>query len=78
MHHNPNLDDALAQALLALLTEDHAGLWSLDELDKTLTPGAKHRTEEAVQTLYGAGLVHRVGDLVCATRAAHVAQRLAA
>lgn len=78
MHHHPNPDDALAQAILALLTEDHTGLWSREELERTLAPTTAHRTEEAIQELYGAGLLHRVGDLVCASRAAHTAQRLAA
>jgi HD-like signal output (HDOD) protein len=33
--------------------------------------------EDAVEDLYAAGLIHRLGHLVCATRAAHEAQRLA-
>jgi hypothetical protein len=77
MHHQPTPHDALAQAILALLTEDHPGRWSLDELDRTLTPDDADRTAEAVADLHGAGLVHRCGEFVFATRAAHAAQRLA-
>src|ERR1700742_4454481 len=78
MHHHPNPHDALAQAILALLTEVHAGLWSLHELKRTLAPTAPHDTDEAVQALHGAGLLPRAGGCVFASRAAHTAQRLAA
>lgn len=78
MHHHPNPHDALAQAILALLIEDHAGLWSLHELERTMAPTTSGDTEEAVQALHGAGLVHRVGEFVFASLAAHTAQRLAA
>jgi hypothetical protein len=44
MHHNPipgveprDPADALAQAILGLLIHDHPGLWSLAELDRSLT-----------------------------------------
>ena len=84
MHHHPSpvsTDDALAQAILGLLIHDHPGLWSLAELDRTLTPSASapaaHRTEDAVEVLYAAGLLHRTGEFVFASRAAHAAQRLA-
>lgn len=93
MHHHPipgpELGDpveALAQAILGLLTHDHPGLWSLSELDRSLTssgktqPGAeppRAPTEDAIEQLYAAGLIHRVGQFVFATRAAHAAQRLA-
>ena len=72
-------DDALARAILDLLTIDHPGMWSMDELDRTLTPSAapkSARTEDAIESLYAAGLVHRNGAFVFATRAAHEAQRL--
>ena len=76
----------LQQALLGLLVCDHPGLWSLAELDWALhpssdtPPGAEPNrayVEDAVEDLYAAGLVHRVGHYVFATRAAHEAQRLA-
>jgi hypothetical protein len=73
--------EALAQAILGLLIDDHPGLWSLAELDRSLTPStappAAYRTEDAVEQLYAAGLIHRTGEFVFATRAAHAAQRLA-
>jgi hypothetical protein len=37
----------------------------------------RHDTEDAVERLYAAGLLHRVGQFVFVTRAAHNAQRLA-
>jgi hypothetical protein len=93
MHHNPipgtqpgDPAEALAQAILGLLVDDHPGLWSLAELDRSLTssgqisPGAeppRHVTEDAVEQLYAAGLIHRIGQFVFATRCAHTAQRLA-
>ena len=82
MHDNPipASDDALARAILDLLTIDHPGHWSMAELDRTLTPSGappSSRTEDVVETLYAAGLVHRHGSFVFATRAAHEARRLA-
>jgi hypothetical protein len=93
MHHHPipgvapgDAEDAFDTALLGLLIDDHHGLWSLAELSRSLTsstqaasgdPAPSHETEDAVERLYAAGLIHRVGQFVFATRAAHVAQRLA-
>jgi hypothetical protein len=81
MLDQPNPTDALAQAILGLLIDDHPGLWSMAELDRTLTPStrpaASHETVDAVETLHAAGLLNRVGDYVFASRAAHAAQRLA-
>jgi HD-like signal output (HDOD) protein len=93
MHHQPipgfesgDSAEALAQAILGLLIDDHQGLWSLSELDRSLTSSGRiaagaepprHVTEDAVEALYAAGLLHRVGQFVFASRAAHAAQRLA-
>ncbi len=93
MLHNPNpglapgdCEHALEQALLDLLVHDHPGLWSLPELTRSLTSSSQtaatgeppaHDTEDAIERLYAAGLLHRVGQFVFATRAAHNAQRLA-
>jgi hypothetical protein len=93
MHRNPNpgvepgtAEDSLDEALLGLLVHDHPGLWSLHELTRSLTSSAQtadgceppaHDTEDAIERLYAAGLIHRIGQFVFATRAAHSAQRLA-
>jgi hypothetical protein len=93
MHHNPipgvepaAAEDAFDAALLGLLTIDHAGHWSLAELSRSLISSAqvgggheppRHEVEDAIERLYAAGLIHRVGQFVFATRAAHTAQRLA-
>jgi hypothetical protein len=79
-------EDTLDEALLGLLIHDHPGLWSLTELNRSLTSSSQtvsgnepptHDTEDAIERLYAAGLIHRVGQFVFATRAAHAAQRLA-
>jgi hypothetical protein len=93
MLHNPNpgpslgdAEDTLDAALLDLLIHDYPGLWSLAELTRSLTSSSQtvdtgeppaHETEDAIERLYAAGLLHRIGSYVFATRAAHNAQRLA-
>lgn len=80
MHDQPipaESDDALARAVLDLLTIDHPGHWSIAELARTVTPRNPSGTEDAVASLHAAGLLHRCGEFVFATRAAHEAQRLA-
>lgn len=80
-------DGPLKQAVLGLIVYDHQGLWSLSELDRSLQASAeartgdepsRARTEDIVQQLYAAGLLHRVGQFVFATRAAIEATRHAA
>jgi hypothetical protein len=72
-------------ALLSMLVEDPVGLWSITELDRSLSPSSESRsgdepsrmnTEDAIQRLYAAGMLHRLGQFVFATRAAHAVQRL--
>ena len=82
MHDNPN-PDPIQHALMGLLLEDRT-LWSLAELHRSLTPAngdtptkVAPAIEDAVEDLYAAGLVHRIGNYVFATRAAHAAERLA-
>ena len=79
-------EDSFDEALLGLLIDDHPGLWSLAELTRSLTSSAQiadggdlptHDTEDAIERLYAAGLIHRIGGFVFATGAAHTAQRLA-
>ncbi len=93
MHSQPNpaveagtAEDSFDEALLGLLIDDHPGLWSIGELSRSLTSSAQaadggdlptHDTEDAIERLYAAGLIHRVGGFVFATRAARTAQRLA-
>ena len=93
MHSQPNPattagtpEDNLDEALLGLLIHDHPGLWSLAELTRSLTSSAQAAdggdlptldTEDAIERLHAAGLIHRIGNYVFATRAAHAAQRLA-
>jgi hypothetical protein len=76
----------LSQALLGLVCEDHPSLWSLAELDRCLQSSDQaragdqqpsHRVEDAVADLHAAGLIHRLGHFVFATRAALAAQALA-
>jgi HD-like signal output (HDOD) protein len=85
MHPQPNPGsdpDVLAHAILGLLTEDHPGLWSIADVDRALRPSnaaatGSTPTRDAIEALYAAGLLNRVGDCVFASRAAHEAQRLA-
>ena len=79
-------EDSFDEALLGLLIDDHSGLWSIAELNRSLTSSSQtsggdepptHDTEDAIECLYAAGLIHRIGTYVFATRAAHTAQRLA-
>jgi hypothetical protein len=81
----PDDHTQLQQALLGLIVCDHPGLWSITELDRCLQPsGDTHggaepnrcATEDAVEDLYAAGLIHRIGDYVFATRAAVAAERI--
>jgi hypothetical protein len=79
MHCHPISDPALAEAILGLLIDDHPTLWSVAELDRSLTPPGSSRsssTEDALASLYADGLIHRCGDFVFATRAAHACRRL--
>jgi hypothetical protein len=90
MHHQPipgQCEDAFDQALLGLLIHDHPGLWSLTELSRSLTSSAQttggdepptHETEDAVERLYAAGLLGRIGQYVFATHAARAASRIKA
>lgn len=84
-HRTPADPLRLQRALLALLIEEHDGLWSLAELDRCLHPSRdtplgeepnRSATEDAVEDLYVAGLVHRIGGYVTATRAARIAEEL--
>ncbi len=79
MHHHPIPDPTLAEAILALLIDDHPGLWHVAELERSLSSPHAERstdTEDALASLYADGLVHRTGEFVFATRAAHASRKL--
>jgi hypothetical protein len=66
---------AIESAILALLlVEDEQRPWSVDELASEV--GSHLDTAEAIAALHRAGLIHRCGDFVFATRAAVHSQRL--
>jgi hypothetical protein len=79
-------EDAFDAALLDLLIHDHPSLWSISELSRSLTSSSQttdgtepptHETEDAIERLFAAGLIHRMGQFVFATRSAHAVKRLA-
>jgi hypothetical protein len=79
--HEPDDPIQFQRAALDLLVHDHPGLWSLAELDRVLKPGGDRdastcHVEDVVADLYAAGLVHRCGEFVFATRAAAAAERI--
>ncbi|MDX6699473.1 MAG: hypothetical protein QOE65_2870 [Solirubrobacteraceae bacterium] len=55
-------------AVLALLLSDHARPWSDDEVAREI--GDPTAATDSLARLYGAGLVHRLGGFVFATRPA--------
>jgi hypothetical protein len=66
---------AIESAILALLlVEDEQRPWSVDELASEV--GSDLDTADAIAALHRAGLIHRCGDFVFATRAAVHSQRL--
>ncbi|HEX4115067.1 MAG TPA: hypothetical protein VHY18_04250 [Solirubrobacteraceae bacterium] len=57
-------------AILALLLDFQAGsLWSVEELIRQLS-ASRLEVIDGLASLHAAGLVHRIGDYVFATRAA--------
>lgn len=79
MHHHPIPEPALAEAILGLLIDDGPPIWHVDELDRALTPSSAtttSHTEDALESLYADGLIHRNGPFVFATRVAHASRAL--
>jgi hypothetical protein len=85
--HEPGDPAHLKQALLGLILDDARSLWSLAELDRSLQPGheaqtgaepSRARVDDTVADLHAAGLIHRIGQFVFATRAALEAERIGA
>jgi hypothetical protein len=67
--------DRAEQSLLALLLESHPALLSVDEIVREMTDcpdefGERDRVNNAVRDLVAAGLAHRHGSFVFASRAA--------
>jgi Fe2+ or Zn2+ uptake regulation protein len=68
-------EDTLQGAVLALLVLAHPGQFSIEELVRELTDrpdefSERDAIDNALRDLAGAGLVHRHGSFVFATRAA--------
>jgi hypothetical protein len=68
-------DDQTQQAVLAILLHFHPAHLSVDELAREMTDrpdefGPRDAIDNAVRDLVGAGLLHRHGPFVFATRAA--------
>jgi hypothetical protein len=70
-----HIDENREGDVLALLLDPHSPwIWSTQELGREL--GGELRAADAVTGLYAAGLVHRCGDFVFASRAAAHFSRL--
>jgi hypothetical protein len=68
-------DDRVRGAVLRLLlTSQSHQLWSVAELEREI--GDRVATVDAIASLHAAGLIHRCGDFVLATRAALAMDRL--
>lgn len=66
-------DAATDEAIIGLLVEDR-GLWSTDEVARTI--GNEIATADALARLRRGGLVHQCGDFVFASRSALEAAEL--
>jgi len=68
-------DDQADTAVLGLLlSPDEHGLWSVEEVERAM--GERIATVDALARLHGAGLIHRFGEFVFATRAASAMDRM--
>jgi hypothetical protein len=68
-------EDMAQQAILAILLEAHPGQRSVEEIIREMTDrpddfSARDAISNAIRDLVGAGLLHRHGPFVFATRAA--------
>jgi hypothetical protein len=79
----PTIPSSSSRPCSAWSSATTPGLWSLTELDRHLHPSSdtpaaaepsRAATEDAIEDLYAAGLIHRIGTFVCATRAAYEAE----
>jgi hypothetical protein len=71
MHSQPNPDRAL---LGVLVDSNQQRPWSIDEIEREIGSDAT----DCLDMLYAAGLIHRLDGYVWATRAALVADEIAA
>jgi hypothetical protein len=71
-HDTPNplsgFEQAEATILTLLFDQDHQQPWSIDELIREV--GRADDTRDAIASLHGSGLLHRIDDFVFTTRAA--------
>jgi hypothetical protein len=61
-------EERIDTAVLALLLDDHGRPWSDDEVAREV--GDPMATTDSLARLHGAGLIHRLGGFVFATRTA--------
>jgi hypothetical protein len=61
--------------LMLLLADDGRPLWSVEEVEREIGP--RLAMAGSLERLRAAGLIHRCGEFVFATRAAILADRLA-
>lgn len=73
----PPTEEALRiqQAIVAMIVASDARPWSIAEVEREISEEAS--TGDALAQLYAAGLIHRCGEFVFATRAAIHSDRLA-
>jgi hypothetical protein len=72
---DPCSDGAQAAILSLLLGEDHHGLWSREELERTLSADPLS-VKDAIAELLAAGLVHQLDQFLLASQAARSFDRL--
>lgn len=78
IHSVARYDDKIDQAILGLLIDDRCSpQWAIEELVREI--GDRVAVEDSLRRLYGAGLIHRLGEgFVFPTRAAVRAHQLTA
>ncbi|MGA9284080.1 MAG: hypothetical protein WBV85_01425 [Solirubrobacteraceae bacterium] len=72
---DPRSDGAQAAILSLLLGEDHHGLWSREELERTLSADPLS-VKDAIAELLAAGLVYQLDQFLLASQAARSFDRL--
>jgi hypothetical protein len=67
-------DEELDNLVLGLVLDPTSWIWSVDEIDRELDDQVE--VQDAVARLAAAGLVHRLGEFVFASRSARRASEL--